>query len=89
MLYLTKLVIDSLTRGMLTGERSAAFSDALMYVLAMGAIGLVTALCRSLSTYVSEAQSILVTDHVQSILHSKSIAASGPFSPIAFARSCS
>lgn len=73
MLYLTKLVIDSLTHGMMAGERSAAFANAIMYILAMGGVALATALCRSLSTYVSEAQSILVTDHVQSILHSKSI----------------
>ncbi len=67
-LYLTKLVIDAITSG---GDTTT--TSVLIYVALMGAAALLQAGCRSLSAYVNEAQSQAVTDHVQGVLHAKSV----------------
>jgi len=73
-LFLTKLIVDSVTAGLATPEPATAFSKVLFYVLIAAIIALVLALARSLSELTSEAQSMIVTDGVSDILHSQSIA---------------
>lgn len=68
-LYLTKLVIDAITSAQGTTEPV----EVLLLVGLMGGAALIVAACRPLASYVNEAQSQAVTDHVQSLLHAKSV----------------
>lgn len=65
-LYLMKLIVDSVSTG-------ASFSEVLILIGLAGGVALLAAACNSASNVISEAQSILVSDHVQEILHAKSI----------------
>jgi len=72
-LFLTKLIVDSVTAGLATPEPAAAFPQVLLYIVIAAVIALVLALARSLSELSSEAQSMIVTDGVSDILHAQSI----------------
>jgi len=72
--YLMKLIVDAVTQGITAADHAAAFRTAAFYILLAAAVGLATALLRSLGTLVSEAMGQVVTDHVSDIIHSKSIA---------------
>ncbi len=65
-LYLMKLIVDSVTTG-------AGFEAVLLWIGLAGGVALLVAICNSASSLVSEAQSILVSDSIQEILHAKSI----------------
>jgi len=73
-LFLTKLIVDSVTAGLTTPEPATAFPQVLVYVLIAAVIALVLALARSLSELTSEAQSMIVTDGVSDLLHAQSMA---------------
>ncbi|MDB9518335.1 ABC transporter ATP-binding protein [Roseofilum reptotaenium CS-1145] len=70
-LYLTKLIIDRITEGISTPQTSLKPVFVLIAIAALVAI-LADGL-RSLAGWVSEAQSQIVTDYVQNLLHAKSI----------------
>ncbi len=73
-LYLTKLIVDSVTAGLAAPDPAAVFPQVFFYILVAAAIALFLALARSLSELTSEAQSMIVTDGVSDILHAQSIA---------------
>lgn len=73
-LYLTKLLVDEVTHSATSGN-GISFSGPLLLIVLLGTVALLTALFRSLSGYVKEAQSQLVTDKVQGIIHAKSVEA--------------
>lgn len=73
-LYLTKLIVDSVTAGLAGPDPAAVFPQVFFYILVAAAIALFLALARSLSELTSEAQSMIVTDGVSDILHAQSIA---------------
>lgn len=70
-LYLMKLLIDAVTLGI--GNGMSAFYDVLKIVLLVGITTLIANLFRSFSEYATQAQSQIVTDFINDILHSKSI----------------
>jgi len=72
--YLMKLIVDAVTQGITAADHAAAFRTAAFYIVLAAAVGLATALLRSLGTLVGEAMGQVVTDHVSDIIHSKSIA---------------
>jgi len=72
-LYLMKLIVDSVTEGVASPEKEAAFWHILLLIGLAGAAALLAAACRSASTVVSEAQSAIVSDSVQDLLHAKSV----------------
>jgi ATP-binding cassette, subfamily B, bacterial len=73
-LYLTKLIVDSVTKGAAAPEPATAFPQVLMYLIFAAIIGISLAVARSLSELSSGAQSMIVTDGVADILHAQSIA---------------
>ena len=73
-LFLTKLIVDSVTAGLATPEPAAAFPQVMIYIFIAAVIALILVLARSLSELTSEAQSMIVTDGVSDILHAQSIA---------------
>ena len=72
-LFLTKLIVDSVSAGLATPQPAIAFPQVLLYILVAAIIALILALARSLSELTSEAQSMIVTDGVWDILHAQSI----------------
>ncbi len=71
-LYVLKVVLDTIQRVL----AMPAPRDAHAVVLAVGALAALaalTALCRAVASWVSEGQSLAVTDHVQRMLHDKSV----------------
>lgn len=73
-LYLMKLIVDAVSNGAASGS-SDSFAHIAFLIAASAFIALLSAFSRSLSTMVSEAQAQAVTDHVQEVLHAKSIEA--------------
>ena len=72
-LYLIKLVVDSVAAGLATPERGIVFGRVAFLIGLAGAVSLLSALFRSVAGLVNEAQAQVVTDHMQNILHAKSV----------------
>ncbi len=72
-LYLMKLIVDAVTAGITAADKGEAFKHIALLVGIAGGVTLLSSLFNSISGLVSGAQSQRVTDHVQSILHAKSI----------------
>ena len=68
------LIVNTVTAGIHSADHAAAFRKAALYIALAAAVGLVTALMRSLGTLVSDAMGQVVTDHVSDVIHSKSLA---------------
>ena len=73
-IYLMKLIIDSVTKGIVAADKGAAFGHTAMLILLAALIGLLIAVAQSVSKLVSEAQAQVVTDHMSDIMHAKSVA---------------
>jgi ATP-binding cassette, subfamily B, bacterial len=73
-LFLTKLIVDSVTKGIATPDPAGAFPHVLVFLVIAGIIALILAFARSLSELTANAQSMIVTDGVSDILHAQSIA---------------
>ena len=72
-LYLMKKVVDAVTLGMSAPDRVAAWHDVLFWIGAVVAATLVGFILRAASGILAEAQSLLVSDRMQNIIHSKSV----------------
>jgi ATP-binding cassette subfamily B protein len=72
-LYLMKLMVDGVATGLGAADKWAAFRQVAFLIGLMGAVTLFTALMRSIAGLVNEAQSQVVTDHMNNVLHAKSI----------------
>lgn len=70
-LYLTKLIIDRITEGISTPQTS--LQPVLLLIAIAALVAILSDGLRSLAGWVSEAQSQIVTDYVQNLLHAKSI----------------
>jgi len=73
-LYMIQLIVDAVTAGLEATDTNAAFANVAWLILIAGLIGLASALARSVSMLVSEAQGQVVTDHISDLIHSQSIA---------------
>lgn len=73
-LYLTKLVVDSVAAGV-TSSGDTDFQRVLLYIGLAAVAGLLSAAAGSAATLIAEAQGYLVTDHVLELIHEKSVAA--------------
>jgi ATP-binding cassette, subfamily B, bacterial len=74
-LYLTKLLIDTVSTGFITADKATVFHQGVVLIVIAGAVTLIATLCNSLAEVVNTAQSQRLTDYMQSILHTKSIEA--------------
>jgi ATP-binding cassette subfamily B protein len=72
-LYLMKLVVDAVTEGLTTPDKIIAFKKVLFLIILAGAITLFNTLIRSVAGLIREAQSLIVNDHMQNVIHAKSI----------------
>ncbi|MFC2172825.1 ABC transporter transmembrane domain-containing protein, partial [Acidobacteriota bacterium] len=72
-LYLMKLIVDAVTEGLASADKKAAFSHVAVLIAFAALVALITALCRSSANFVSEAQSQVISDHMNDVIHAKSI----------------
>lgn len=73
-LYLMKLLVDTLSHPVPSVPGSLIPERVIILLAAIGGVTLLAAVCRSLGTWLSEAQSQSVTDHVHDLLHCKAMA---------------
>lgn len=71
-LYLMKLLVDRVTASL--PPHAPDFNSLLWLIAGLGAIAVLGSLCGSLAALSGEAQGQALTDHVQSIIHEKSVA---------------
>ena len=71
-LYLMKLIVDYVNAGVASAGKGD-FARILELIALSGGVALLTLISQSASKVVNETQSALVSDHVQEILHAKSI----------------
>jgi ATP-binding cassette subfamily B protein len=72
-LYLMKRMVDAVTAGQAAPDKGAAFKQVVFFIVLMVGVTLFAALIRSIAGLVSQGQSMAVTDHMNDVLHAKSI----------------
>jgi ATP-binding cassette, subfamily B, bacterial len=72
-LYLTKLIIDTVSISITSTEKASNFSQLVIFIALTGVVTLVSTICVSSAELVNTAQSQQVTDYMSSIIHAKSI----------------
>jgi ATP-binding cassette subfamily B protein len=72
-LLLLKLLVDSITRALATPSPLRALDEPFAYVLLIGVVALVASVLQALASLVSEGLAQKLTDHVQGLIHAKSI----------------
>lgn len=73
-IYLTKLIIDTVTLG-ISNQSQDIFAEVLPLLILAGAVTILTTLCNSLTELVDTAHAQKVTDYMQGIVHTKSVGA--------------
>ncbi len=73
-LYITKLLVDTVTAGITASDKTAVSTELFIVIIAAVVISLLTACFRAISTYVTEVQSLEMTDGISDLIHSQSIA---------------
>ncbi len=72
-LYLLKLIIDAVNAAITANVMQEAFIPVMVLIALLCGTSLAIVVTRSLSMHVSEVQSALTTDHVQDVMHAKSV----------------
>jgi ATP-binding cassette subfamily B protein len=74
-LLLLKQIVDALSLALANSTTTqTSFSAVAMWIGLAGVVALLATLVNALSSYVTEAQALAVTDHVADVIHAKSIA---------------
>lgn len=73
-LYLTKLIVDSVAEGTNAVDKEAVVGQILIFVALAILVELLSILIQSVSNIASEYQSTLVSDHINDVIHAKSVA---------------
>ena len=75
MIYLAKLIIDTVTLNLQSANPSQVFEQVLPLIILAGVATILNSLSQSLTELVNTAHSQKVTDYMQNIIHAKSVAA--------------
>ncbi len=73
LLYLMKLVVDSVTAGLAAPDKGLAFRQVALYIALAGGAGVITVALSSVARLVNEQQTQVVSDRMYDILHAKSV----------------
>jgi ATP-binding cassette subfamily B protein len=73
-LWLMKQIVDSVTFGLASPDKSAAFSQTAFYVAAMGAVALLGSVIGAIAGIVTQIQSQTISDAMYDVVHAKSVA---------------
>ncbi|MCK5222228.1 MAG: hypothetical protein KAR14_11660, partial [Candidatus Aminicenantes bacterium] len=63
-LFLMKKIVDSVTTGISTGSNLSEFGNVLFWLILAAGVAVLSAILASTSSYISEAQSLRITDLV-------------------------
>jgi ATP-binding cassette, subfamily B, bacterial len=74
-IYLTKLIIDTVTNNFDAPDKTAIFDRVLPLLFLAGLVTIITTFCQSLTELVNTTHAQKVTDYMQGIIHAKSIEA--------------
>jgi ATP-binding cassette subfamily B protein len=72
-LYLLKLIIDTITSAIQSGNAEGSFTRVIYLVIGATAVAISQSACRHAGEYVTASQTALVTDYVTSMVHTKSL----------------
>jgi ATP-binding cassette, subfamily B, bacterial len=72
-LYVLKLLVDTVTTGITLQDKAPLTGQLVLILILAAAIALITACCRALSSYVTEVQSVILTDRISDLIHSHSV----------------
>lgn len=72
-IYIMKLAVDAITAGLSAPDKVETFMKVLLLIILAGGITLLSRLVNSLAGFIREAQSLAVNDHMQNVIHEKSI----------------
>ena len=72
-LYLVKLVIDTVTSGLIATDKASAFADVGFLITLLGSVFLLESILAAITALVNTAQAQIVTDKMHDILHAKSV----------------
>ena len=75
MIYLAKLIIDTVTLNLRSGDPGEVFTRVLPLIIMAGVATILNSLCQSLNELVNTAHSQQVTDYMQGVIHAKSVEA--------------
>ncbi len=73
LLYLTKLIIDTVITSLTIADKASSGKQLLILLMLTGLLTFVSTICNSFSELVNTAQSQRVTDYMSSIIHTKSL----------------
>ncbi|MBP2680881.1 MAG: transporter ATP-binding protein, partial [Candidatus Krumholzibacteriota bacterium] len=73
LLYMMKLVVDSVTAGLSAPDKGDAFREVAIYIAITGGLGVVTVSLSSLARLVNEQHTQVVSDRMYDVLHAKSV----------------
>ncbi|MBI5676767.1 MAG: ABC transporter ATP-binding protein [Nitrospirae bacterium] len=72
-LYLMKLIVDAVTAGIASPDKTEAFKQVLYLIGLAGIATIFSTLCSSIAGVVNEQQTQMVSDYMNSIIHAKSV----------------
>jgi ATP-binding cassette subfamily B protein len=72
-LYLMKLIVDAVTAGIVSPDKTEAFRQILYLIGLAGIVTIFSTLCSSIASIVSEQQTQMVSDYMNNIIHAKSV----------------
>ncbi|HAZ44445.1 MAG TPA: ABC transporter ATP-binding protein [Cyanobacteria bacterium UBA11369] len=72
-LYLSKLLVDSVTQGLAAADKEVAFRQVLLLICLIGIVVLASAIFQAIGSIISTYQAQVVSDYINNILHSKAI----------------
>jgi ATP-binding cassette, subfamily B, bacterial len=72
-LYVLKLLVDTVTMGITLDDKTMIADQLILILILAAAIALITACCRALSSYITEVQSVILTDRISDLIHSHSV----------------
>jgi len=78
-IYMMKLLIDSITNTVNAPDPVHAFGDVIVIIIITGLAFLVNSVSQPLGTLFREHQSQLVTDYIYQLIHHKAVVTSFPF----------
>jgi ATP-binding cassette subfamily B protein len=72
-LFIMKKIVDSVSEGISAAGKLSEFDTVLFWLLLAAAVAVLSAILASVSSYISEAQSLRVTDFIVEMLHKRSV----------------
>ncbi|MBN1562998.1 MAG: ABC transporter ATP-binding protein [Anaerolineae bacterium] len=73
-LYMMKLMVDTVSDGVISGTPDDFLQRVIIVVIITGVVSILTSLVSTVAGIVNQTQALIVSDYMQAIIHSKSVA---------------